>query len=199
MSLHPSTTSTLAERLGADAPACIHAAIAKIEHELRPVPPAGADRAEWGAALDERLRRLAVKVLPTAKAADTLEWRSAMVDALADLPAMIALTAAKHAIHRPFRFIGEIEAAVREIALELMGKRETALAAFRRHRDAIERAVTPPAPALAAPDDGAPLPPGDLALVNGYLSRHGIQTRFASDGTIYQEQPVAPAEHAEAA
>lgn len=190
LSLHPSTTSRLAERLGGDAPACIDAAIAKIEHELRPVPADGENRGEWAAALDERVRRLAVKVLPTAKPADTLEWRTAMVDALADLPAMISLTAAKLAIHRPFRFIGDIEATVREIAAELLEKREARLAAFHRHREAIERALNPPAPALAAPADDGPIAPEVIERTNRYLSRIGLATRFSDDGDTFLESPA---------
>ena len=151
------TTTSLASRLGTDAPACIEAAIAKIEHEMRPVPRGDAGRKQWSDALDERLRRLAVKVLPTAKPVDTQAWREALVDALADLPAMVALTAAKRAIHRPFRFIGEIEATIREIAAEVQGERDRALAAFRRHRAEIQEALNPQQAALAEPEQYQPV------------------------------------------
>jgi predicted trehalose synthase len=194
LSLHPSTTTTIAEQLGADAPACIDAAIAKCTHELRPVPFDADERREWTNAIDERLRRLAVKVLPTARAADTKEWRDALADALSDLPAMIALTAAKRAIHRPFRFIGEIEMTVREIAAELIKEREERLAGMRRHREAIDRALNPPAPMLAAPvADPAPPSAEKVAFVNDWMRRHGLETRFAEDGSTYQDPPVSEA------
>ncbi|MBW6524436.1 hypothetical protein KZ810_13085 [Sphingomonas sp. RHCKR47] len=187
-------TTTIAEQLGADAPACIEAAIAKCTHELRPVPSDEKGRGEWRAAIDERLRRLAVKVLPTARAADTMEWREALADALSDLPAMISLTAAKRAIHRPFRFIGEIEVTVREIAAQLITEREERLVAMRRHRDAIDRALNPPAPLLGAPAPSpAPPRPEKVAFVNDWMRRHGLETRFAEDGSTYQEPPVGEA------
>ena len=183
LSLHPSTTTNLASQLGTDAPACIEAAIAKIEHEMRPVPRGEAGRKQWSDALDERLRRLAVKVLPTAKPADTQAWREALVDALADLPAMISLTAAKRAIHRPFRFIGEIEAAVREIAADLMAEREERLAAFRRHRAEIDRALNPPQPLLVAPDADVEITPEQIRAMKPEFRSMGLRAGF-----ITQEQ-----------
>lgn len=151
LNLHPSTTRELAIKLGDDAPTCLDAAIAKVEYDLRPVP-AGEARKEWELALDQRLRRLAVKVLPTARPADTLEWRKAMWEALSDLPAMISLTAAKRAIHRAYRFIGDIEPAIREIAAELLAERSQLLSALQRHRAEIDRALNPPHVALPAAD-----------------------------------------------
>lgn len=197
LSLHPSTTTTLATVLGTDAPACIAAAIAKVEHDLRPIPFGGDARAEWEKAVDERLRRLAVKVLPTAKPADTQAWRDALVEALADLPAMVALTAAKRAVHRPFRFIGEIEAAVREIAAEIIDDRQERLAAFRRHRDAIDRALNPTAPALPAPDDDAPFSPERIRAMSADFRRMGLKAGFLTQEQI--DEALAEIEQAEAA
>jgi len=155
LSLHPSTTRELAIKLGNDAPMCLDAAIAKVEHDLRPVPT-GPARKEWETALDERLRRLAVKALPTARPGETIEWRKAMWEALSDLPAMISLTATKRAIHRAYRFIGDIEPAIREIAVELLAERNTLMLALRRHRTEIERALNPPAALPPAGDERAP-------------------------------------------
>ncbi len=155
LSLHPSTTSEIARRLGDDASECLDAAIGKVEYDLRPVP-AGPARAEWDKAIDERLRRLAVKVLPTARRADTAEWRKAMWEALSDLPAMISLTAARRAIHRAFRFVGEIEPAIREIAAELSDERKLVLAALRRHRAEIDRALCPAQALPSAEPDRLP-------------------------------------------
>ena len=194
MSLLPSTTERLTAALGADAPACIDAAAAKLEHDLRPVPTDAEERAVWATAIDERLRRLAVKVLPTARAADTAEWRTAMVDALSDLPAMVALTAAKRALHRPFRFIGEVEPAVREIADELLGEYKCRLNLLRRHREDIERARRP-APALPHPVD-RPITDEDAARVNGFLERCGLSTRFAADMAAAPSSSYVPHEEA---
>ncbi len=198
LSLHPSTTTSLATQLGADAPACIAAAIAKVEHEMRPVPKDGDDRAQWKAAIDERLRRLAVKVLPTAKPGDTQAWRDAMVDALSDLPAMISLTAAKRAIHRPYRFIGEIEVAVREIAAELIAERDERLSAMRRHRDEIEKALNPPVLALAEPDFAAVITDQQIRAMKPEFRRMGLKAGFITQEQVdaalaYDDEPQAEA------
>jgi hypothetical protein len=89
------------------------------------------------------MRRLAVKVAPTASEKQTAPWREAMKEALSDLPAMVALSAAKRAIHRPFRFIGDIEHGVREIAAEIVEERHRRLVLLRHLRAEIERAASP--------------------------------------------------------
>lgn len=197
MSLHPSTTTTLATALGTDAPGCIAAAIAKVEHDLRPVPQDRAGRESWGRAIDERLRRLAVKVLPTAKPADTEAWRSALIEALADLPAMVALTAAKRAIHRPFRFIGDIEVTVREIAAEVLADRQEHLAAFTRHRNEIDRALNPPVAELPPPDGDAPISAHGIRAMTADFRRLGLKAGFITQEQI--DAAFAEVEQAEAA
>jgi hypothetical protein len=197
LSLHPSTTTTLATALGTEARACIGAAIAKIEHDLRPVPQDAIGRDGWCKAIDERLRRLAVKVLPTAKPADTEAWRSALVEALADLPAMVALTAAKRAIHRPFRFIGDIEVTVREIAAEVLADRQERLAAFTRHRDEIDRALNPPTAALPAPNQDAPISAQSIRAMSLDIRRMGLRAGFITQDQV--DAAFADFQQAEAA
>ena len=138
-------------QLGDGADAAIAAAMAKNSAEMTPVPTEREPRRAWETALDERLRKLGAKVLPTAAADAAAAWREAMVEALSDLPAMIALTAAKKAIHKPFRFVGEVEPAIREIAEAMIERRHVRAAALQRMRDAIHRAANP-TPALPAPD-----------------------------------------------
>jgi hypothetical protein len=177
LNLLTSTTDRILSELGDDAQTAIAAAVAKTEYELRPVPEVGDGRAEWVAALDERLRRLAVKVAPTAAANQTVEWRTAMTEALSDLPAMIALTAAKKAIHRPFRFIGDIEAGVREIATELLENRRARLRALERMRADLERAARA-APAIAAPPPDAPITAAQIRAMPVALREMGVDAGF---------------------
>lgn len=184
LSLHPSTTTTLATALGTDAPECIVAAIAKVEHDLRPVPRDDEGRAGWDAAIDTRLTKLAAKVLPTAKPADTKIWRDAMIDALSDLPAMVSLTAAKRAIHRPFRFIGEIETEVRVIAAQILAERHGALAAFRRHAAEIERALHASAPTLPAPSAGEPFTAEQIRKMTPDIRRMGLNAGFMTQAEV---------------
>jgi len=184
LSLHPSTTSNLASLLGADAPVCIAAAIAKTEHDLRPVPRDEDGRAGWEAAIDKRMTKLAAKVLPTAKPADTKVWRDAMIEALCDLPAMVSLTAAKRAIHRPFRFIGEIETEVRAIAAEILAERHAALAAFRRHAADIDRALNPPAPALSGPVVDEPFTAEQIRKMSPDIRSMGLKAGFMTQEEV---------------
>ena len=174
LNLLTSTTDRIVAELGADAPVAIDAGLSKTEHELRPVPAGGADRAQWETAIDERLRRLAVKVAPTAGAEQTQEWRFAMIEALSDLPALIALTAAKRAIHRPFRFIGDIESAIREIATELLAEREGRLRGLRRMQADLARAMAPPA-ALPAPLPDVPIPAAHIRAIPAPLRAIGLK------------------------
>ncbi len=81
--------------------------------------------------MDERLRRLAVKVSPGMSPAQGEEWRKVMVDALADLPAMVALTAGKRALHVPMQFMNEIEPAIRAAAAQVIAERNLAIERLR--------------------------------------------------------------------
>lgn len=171
--------------LGDAADAAIAAAEAKTEHEMRPVPTGGSERAEWEKAIDERLRRLAAKVLPTA-GDGAADWRQAMVEALSDLPAMVALTAAKKAIHTPYRFVGEIEAEVRRLADEMIAKRRVRLMRLATMRAELQRARSAP-PTLPASQPAAPTPEAVDAL-NSFMRRAGLQTRFTADGGTYQAE-----------
>lgn len=188
LSLLTSTTDRVLAELGGDADAAIHAAILKTDRELMAVPDAGPHRAAWESALHERLRRLAVKVSPTATENQTKPWQQSMAEAFSDLPAMIALTAAKRAIHTPFRYIGEVEAEVRRIAVELTQRRHDRLRSLRRMQADIERAMRP-VPALPK-HDPEPAKPEEVARINGFLRSIGVRTQFADDGSTYQAAPV---------
>ncbi|KQM65800.1 hypothetical protein ASE75_06100 [Sphingomonas sp. Leaf17] len=171
------------QTLGSDATSCIAAAIAKTMHDLRPVPADPVGRDAWSKAIDLRLIRLAVKVLPTASESQTQLWRDALVEALSDLPAMISLTAAKRAIHRPFRFIGEIETAVREISAEMQAERHQRLTLLRRMQTEVERALRPP-PTLPAPAADAPLTGAQIRAMSSDLRRMGLTAGFITQDEI---------------
>lgn len=188
LSLLTSTTDRVLAELGDDADAAIHAAIVKTDRELMAVPDAGPHRTAWESALHERLRRLAVKVSPTATENQTKPWQDSMAEAFSDLPAMIALTAAKRAIHTPFRFIGEVEVEVRRIAVELTRRRHDRLRALRRMQADIERAVRT-VPTLRQ-HDPAPATPEEVSRINGFLRSIGVRTQFADDGSTYQAAPI---------
>lgn len=192
LSLLTSTTDRVIAELGGDADAAIHAAIIKTDRELMAVPPAGPDRDAWESAMHERLRRLAVKVSPTASESQTKPWQDSMAEAFSDLPAMIALTAAKRAIHTPFRFIGEVEVEVRRIAVELAQRRQDRIRGLRRMQGDIERAMrAPPSLPAYSPE---PATPEQMDRINGYLRSIGVRTQFADDGSTFQAAPPEEAE-----
>lgn len=125
------TTEAAGELAGRIGPNAVADAIAQIEDRLAPVPRDPEGRASWLAAIDERLRRLAVKVAPGMAPAQTEEWRKVMADALSDLPAMVALTAAKRALHVQMTYMNEIEGAVRAQAAVVIAERRIAVERLR--------------------------------------------------------------------
>lgn len=177
------TSDVVLVELGEDAPLALAAADLKIRHELRPVPTEEDDRVEWNEAMDERLRRLAAKVLPTAGDA-AQAWREAMVEALSDLPAMIALTAARRAIHTPFRFVGEIEVEIRRIAAELMMRRNARLLLIAALRRKLDQPIE-----IAAAVPSEPISEASRLRTNAFLRRIGIHTQLAADGEVYSLAP----------
>lgn len=102
-----------------------------------------ADREAWAKAMDERLRRLALKAAPLAAPAQGDAWRSMMLEALDDLPAMVALTAAKRARHEPLQFLNEIEPAIRKIAAQVILERKHAIERLRLLERQIRQARMP--------------------------------------------------------
>lgn len=172
--------SQVTAELGDSADQAIAAALTQTDHEMRPVPAFGIGRQQWETAIDERLRKLGAKVLPTAGDA-AATWREAMVEALADLPAMIALSAAKKAIHRPYRFIGEVEPAIREIAADMIERRRVRRDALTRMHAEIERAANAGQPQITAPDPE--ITPAGIRAMKPELRALGLKAGF-----ITQEQ-----------
>jgi len=131
---------------------------------FEPVPRSGTpERDQWRAALMERLNPIAAKIAPGMSVAQGEAWRDAMVSALSNLPAMIALTAAKRAIHRPMSFISEPEAVIREIAVEVENERKDAI---RRLEWLMRDLELSRRPVLANPDDGEVSPEETQAAID---------------------------------
>jgi hypothetical protein len=170
--------------------------VAKLEADLSPVPADPKLRASWNNALDERLRRLAVKVSPGMSVEQSSAWRDVMVDALADLPALVALTAAKRALHRPMTFMNEIETVVREIAAEVEKERRQALWRLRKLKAEIDAAAQPK---LAAPEgwEGgqcAPLSADELRRMPKFVLQFGITAGHLSPEELEAAGVIAAGE-----
>lgn len=181
----------------------ITAAKSDLMAAFEPVPVEGSPkREEWRAALTSRLNPLAAKIAPTMSKDQAAAWRNAMLDALADLPAMIGLTAAKRAIHVPMTFVNEVEGVVRKIAAEISDARRDAIARLERLIADLERANQPALP--TTPDEDVPPPTPEqiramkpewieLGLTKGYLTqemideaRHGIVPDRPPDHAVAQ-------------
>lgn len=175
-----SSATELAERLG---PGAIGAAIASIEAQLAPMRLA--DRKDWSEAMDERLRRLALKAAPLAAPAQGDAWRSVMVEALDDLPAMVALTAAKRARHEPLQFMNEIEPTIRKIAAQVVLERKHAIERLRLLERQIRQARMP----RIEDRRRAPLTVEEIAKLSPSLRQMGLRS-----GAITQEQIDAAVE-----
>lgn len=145
MALNPRawTTERATELAGQIGPTAVADAIARIEEQLAPVPRDKDQRDAWRTALDERLRRLALKVSPGMSPAQTAPWRDVMTEALADLPAMVALTAAKRAIHVRMQYMNQVEDAVRDMAALVIAERKIAIERLRMLAIQMRQAAMP--------------------------------------------------------
>jgi hypothetical protein len=177
------TTERAVEALGTGTPEALTAAIALVERELRPVPRDAEGRKAWCIAIDDRLRRLAAKVAPGMAPAQGDEWRSAMVEALSDLPAMVALTACKRAMHRPFQFLNQVEAAVREIAASVIEEREARRRAAERILRDLERAAAAP-PALPRADLDRPVTAEEIRAMPPSVRAMGVKIGAISEADV---------------
>lgn len=106
--------------------------------------------------IENSLRMIGAKIAATINDDQANAWRKAMVVALSDLPARIANHATAKAIHRPFRFLNEVEGVVREIASESIERQGIAKMRLERWLAELARAAMP-VPQIAAPIADEPM------------------------------------------
>lgn len=189
LSRRPWTTEDALALTGADIDAAVAESLAYLADSLAPVPTDPEMRNGWKEALDERLRRLAVKISPTMPPQQASIWREVMAEALSDLPAMVSLTAAKRALHRPMQYLNEVEGVVRELADAVLAERNLAR---RRLEDLLLRARRE-VPALPPQEEGAPFSFDEIKRMSAAMRRLGVST-----GAFTPEQ-LDEVERAEAA
>lgn len=97
----------------------------------------------WANRVLDALRPLGAKISIGAKPEDVRAWTTAVVAALSDLPPRIAVGALRKALHRPMRFLNEVEFVVREYAEEAIEAQANALWRLKRMKREIERAANP--------------------------------------------------------
>lgn len=130
------------------------------------------NRPNWESALSSRLDPIAAKIAPTMSVAQGEAWRSAMLDSLSDLPAMVALTAAKRALHQPMQFISEVEGSIRTSAASIIADRQDAIRRIQWLIADLEMAARPKLPPAEAEE-----PPSvdELAAIMSSVSDPGLK------------------------
>lgn len=201
-------TSALAQADGVD----IGRVIAAYERGLMPLAeaePKGKSRRNPEAAgalttlLGDDLAMIATKIAPTLSPEQSDGWIKVMCVALADLPGRVAREAATSALHRPMKFLNEVETVIRDEAAAITIRHSVALRRLRQLADAIAWAAKP---STMLPDDDVstgPIPPERIRA----LSRLGGWPEFKrmglATGSFTQDEIDAalsePVEHARAA
>lgn len=170
----------MAERGDVPAVADLNAAIAELEAML-PLKKAepGLD-GQASRLIEDALRPIGAAIDPRFPANDSKVWRKALLLKLSNLPGPIVLKAVRKAMHESFRFFGDVEPKVRELANEAAEHQRIALWRMKRWRDEIEKALNPQ-PMLEAPPP-EPATQEEVDNLNASMKRCGIATRWKLEG-----------------
>lgn len=142
------TTDRALAIAGANPEPALQAALAELRQPLAPVPTEPPLRKEYRDALGVRLTTIGKKIMPTMTPEQCKGWCDAVTDALADLPAMLALTAAKRALRTPLNFLSQVDGEIRRLATVILNERTLAA-----HRiSALLIALAAPAPTETVED-----------------------------------------------
>jgi len=186
----------MAEAVAAD----VAEAIAGYEAGLEPLSAADpflADpkkRSIAARAVCTALRPTGAKLAPHLSAAQAEAWIDGVLLSLSKWPPRVAAAAARAAVHEPFRFIGDVDARLHELAANIDRKHRNALHRLRRLAEEMERAANPP-PALPPPEpilfwtleEARTLNPALLAIG----LRQGFILRDVHDRVIEERRAVA--------
>ncbi|WP_242137365.1 hypothetical protein [Sphingomonas sp. TREG-RG-20F-R18-01] len=165
-------TSAMAQADGVD----VVAVLAGYERGLMPLAeaePKGRSLRDPSAAgalttlLGDDLAMLATKIAPTLATDQADAWIKVMCVALSDLPGRVAREAATAALHRPMKFLNEVESVIRDEAAAITVRHSVALRRLKQMADAIARASMP---STTLPDDDVSTGPMPLARIRA-LSR----------------------------
>lgn len=101
------------------------------------------------------LRPTGAKLAPHLSSAQAEAWIDAVLLSLSKWPPRVAAGAARAAVHEPFRFIGDVDARLHELAANIDRKHRNALHRLHRIAEEMERAANPP-PTLPPPEEIVP-------------------------------------------
>jgi hypothetical protein len=103
------------------------------------------------------------------------DWLSATLMSLSDLPAKIAISAVRQAVHRDFRFPSEVKPVIREIAAGIAERHRLALHRLKLMRAELERAANPQPQIEQQPMIWTQ---EEVDRSNGLFRKIGISTRY---------------------
>jgi len=155
---------------------------------LKEVEPAGKSARDPGKAgefstgLGDDLSLLCTKIAPTMSEDQADAWIKVTVTALSDLPGRVAREAAQKALHRPMRFLNEVEAEVRSLAVDVAARHSIALRNLRTLEAEIRRAAEP-APAIEGATEAPPITLAGIRAMTPEMRKMGIGL-----GAITQEE-----------
>jgi hypothetical protein len=175
-------------------------AIAGYEASLEPLgaaDPRLADprkRSVAARAVCTALRPTGAKLAPHLSSAQAEAWIDGVLLSLSKWPPRVAEAAARAAVHEPFRFIGDVDARLHELAANIDRKHRNALHRLRRLAEEMERAANPP-PALPPSEEINPWPLDEARRLNPSLLaiglRQGFIERHVHDRVIEERRAVA--------
>jgi hypothetical protein len=191
---------SLRDCLGQAAAADVSEAIAGYEASLEPLSaadPCLADprrRSVAARAVCTALAPTGAKLAPHLSPAQAEAWIDGVLLSLSKWPPRVAAAAARAAVHEPFRFIGDVDARLHELAAGIDRKHRNALFRLRRLAEEMERAANP-APTLAPPEEPEPWPIEEARRLNPSLLaiglRQGFVARDVHDRVIAERRAVA--------
>jgi hypothetical protein len=186
-------TSAMAQADGVD----IGRVIAAYERGLVPLAeaePKGKSRRNPEAAgalttlLGDDLAMIATKIAPTLSPEQSDAWIKVMCIALADLPGRVTREAATSALHRPMKFLNEVETVIRDEAAAITIRHSVALRRLRQLADAIAWAAKP---STMLPDDDVssePISPANIRALSRLDGWPEFKKMGLATGSFTQEQ-----------
>lgn len=191
---------SLRDCMAGAAAADVAEAIAGCEAGLEPLSaadPCLADprkRSVAARAVCTALRPIGAKLAPHLSSAQAEAWIDGVLLSLSKWPPRVAAAAARAAVHEPFRFIGDVDARLHELAAGIDRRHRNALHRLRRLAEEMERAANPP-PSLAPPEPILPWPIEEARRLNPSLLaiglRQGFIERQVHDRVVEERRAVA--------
>jgi hypothetical protein len=131
--------------------------------------------------LGDDLSLISTKIAPTMSTEQADAWIKVMVIALSDLPGRVSREAAARALHRPMKFLNEVETVIREEATVIAWRHTTALSRLRKLHEEMARDA---GPVPAAPEPVEPLTAQQIRALPQPLREIGLKIGAITEADI---------------